>query len=275
MSTEPLNAEDQHHYLSWQKSHKRGKMAAGIIIVIYGTLFLLKELDVWLPSWTFSIGPIIMSVGLIVLIKHKFKVVFGYLLLLVGKLLLLKEIYPDKIDINLLWPILAILMGLGILFRSGRRPRCRNRHHHHHGRHHWKKEERWEKYRTYFEASSDLDNIAQDDFIDAVSIFGGVQKNVVSKRFRGADIVTIFGGNELNLSQADFNEQIVMDITNIFGGTTLTVPNNWELKSEIMTIFGSLEDKRPLKPQDTDLPTKVVILRGTCMFGGIEINSFN
>lgn len=268
-----MNAEDQHHYLSWQKSHKRGKMAAGIIVVIYGILFLLKELDVWLPSWTFSIGPIIMSVGLIVLIKHKFKAVFGYILLLVGKLLLLKELKVIDIDINLLWPILVILFGLMILFRSKRKSRFG--HHHHHGGHHWKKHERWEKQRAFFEAAADLDNIAQDDFIDAVSIFGGVQKRVISKTFRGADIVTIFGGNELNLSQADFNEQIVMDITNIFGGTTLTIPNNWELKSEIMTIFGSLEDKRPQQPENAEQPPKVIILRGTCMFGGIEINSFN
>lgn len=269
-----MNAEDQHQYLSWRKSHKRGKMAAGIIIVLYGTLFLLKEFDVWLPPWTFTIGPVICSIGLVVLIKQKFKDLFGYILLLVGSLFLVEELRPGTINVNIIWPILLIVFGLAIAFRS-RRKRFGHPPHHHRGRHHWKHRERWEKHHAFFEAAADLDNIAQDDFIDVVSIFGGVQKNVVSKNFRGADIVTIFGGNELNLSQADFTEQIVMDITNIFGGTTLTIPNNWELKSEIVTIFGSLEDKRPLHPKDTEQPPKIVILRGTCMFGGIEINSFN
>jgi predicted membrane protein len=274
MSTEPFNAEDQHHYLSWQKSHRRGKMAAGFMIVLFGVLYLLNEMNNdWIAPEVFTAGPIVGAIGIIVLVKHKFKSFFGYALMLVGSLLLWHEAKPDSFNINLLWPILVILFGLLLLFRSksGWRHRHHHHHHHHHGGHRWKKEH-WEK---YAEGAADLDNIAQDDFIDAVSIFGGVQKNVVSKNFRGADIVTIFGGNELNLSQADFNEQIVMDITNIFGGTTLTIPNNWALKSEIMTIFGSLEDKRPLQPKDVDQPQKLVILRGTCMFGGIEINSFN
>jgi hypothetical protein len=278
MSTDEMNAEDQHHYISWQKSHRRGKIAAGIIIVFYGVLFLLKETGNLAPGWdvAFTAGPIIIAIGLIALIKHKFKLVFGYFLLLVGKLFLLHEFYPEAISIKLLWPILVIFIGLALVFRSRKGPRmaqyrrrCDRHHHHRHNRPFWKHDP------DFFEKAEALDNIAADDFIDAVSIFGGVQKNVVSKTFRGADIVTIFGGNDLNLSQADFKEQIVMDVTNIFGGTTLTIPNNWQIKSEIVTIFGSLEDKRPITPKEHDEASKIVILKGTCLFGGIEINSFN
>lgn len=267
-----MNAEDQHRYLSWQKSNKRGKFAAGIIVILFGVLFLLKETGVHLPSWTFGPGTILIGVSLIVLIKHKFKALIGYILGLVGTLLVLKECYPDAINMKLVWPVLVILAGIGILFRSQRKSRF-HRHHHDHHRFH---RENWKKrHQAFFEGAEDLDNISQDDFIDAVSIFGGLQKNVVSKQFRGADIVTIFGGNEINLSQADFTDQIVMDVTNIFGGTTLTVPNNWEIKSEVVSIFGSIDDKRPITPKDVDAPSKVVLLRGSCMFGGIEINSYN
>lgn len=271
-----MNAEDQHRYLSWQKSHKRGRFAAGIVVTLFGVLFLLKEIGIALPTWTFSPGTILIGISLIILAKHKFKAIPGFIMLLVGVLLVLKAQYPEAIEMKFVWPVLVILAGLGMLIRSQRKSRFHHHHRHHHHDHHRYHRENWKKrHRAFFEGAEDLDNISQDDFIDAVSIFGGVQKNVVSKKFRGADIVTIFGGNEINLSQADFNDQIVMDVTNIFGGTTLTVPNNWEIKSEVVSIFGSIDDKRPITPKDPEAPAKIVLLRGSCMFGGIEINSFN
>ncbi|MDH4472558.1 MAG: LiaF-related protein [Fluviicola sp.] len=275
MSTEPINAEDQHHYLSWQKSNKRGKITTGLFVVVFGILYLLHETGVKLPTWTFTPGPFIIAFGLIVLVKHKFKSFFGYIMIVVGKLLIWKEIYPEAVNMNIIWPVLVILLGLFILFKSKPRSGPRGnrfekrrefRKKHHRGHRHYCED---------MEGIEDLENISQDDFIDAVSIFGGVQKNVVSKNFRGADIVTIFGGNEINLSQADFNHQIVMDVTNLFGGTTLTIPNHWQVKTEMVSIFGGIEDKRPSTEANTDNPDKIVILRGTCMFGGIEINSFN
>lgn len=272
MSTEPLNAEDQHSYLSWQKGNKRGKITAGIIIILFGVLFLLDEMNIQIPDWTFSAGPILISIGLISIVKHKFKTIFGYVLVAIGKLLIFNEIYPNSINMNLIWPVLVILLGIAILVRSQRKSmdKCgTNSHFHKEHRNRWKRDLGIDK------AVGDLDDISQDDFIDSVSIFGGMKKNVVSKQFRGADIVTIFGGNEINLSQADFTDQIVMDVTNIFGGTTLTVPNNWQIKSEVVTIFGGIEDKRPINATNDETAAKIIFLKGTCMFGGIEINSFN
>jgi len=271
MSTEPLNAEDQHRYLSWQKSNKRGKITAGIIVILFGVLFLLDELGIQIPEWTFSAGPILIGIGLITLVKHKFKTIIGYLLIGIGKLLIWNEIYPNSVNMNLIWPVLVIIAGISILVRSQLKSnqRFNQRHFSHRHRNDWKRDLGIDK------GVEDLDGISQDDFIDAVSIFGGMKKNVVSKQFRGADIVTIFGGNEINLSQADFNDQIVMDVTNIFGGTTLTVPNNWQIKSEVVTIFGGIEDKRPASIVNEELASKVLFLKGTCMFGGIEINSFS
>ena len=77
----------------------------------------------------------------------------------------------------------------------------------------------------------------------------------------------------MNLSQADIKGRVELEITTIFGGTKLIVPANWEVKSEAVTIFGGLEDKRSIQPGD---PTqeKILVLRGTVLFGGIEIKSF-
>ena len=103
----------------------------------------------------------------------------------------------------------------------------------------------------------------------------GIKKNIFSKTFRGGDIVTIFGGTELNLTQADVPHRIVLDITQIFGGAKIIIPPHWKIHSEdVVSIFGSVEDKRPILPDVNYDPTKLLILKGTNIFGGIDIKSY-
>lgn len=87
------------------------------------------------------------------------------------------------------------------------------------------------------------------------------------QRFKGGDIVNIFGGTELNLTQADITGKVTIEITTIFGGTKLIVPANWEVKSEAVTIFGGLEDKRSASVMNSN-GDKVLVLKGTVIFGG-------
>lgn len=259
----PLSPEDQHSLISWQQGRKRGKIAAGLVIITFGVLFLLRETGVHIPHWALHAPAILIGIGLVVLVKHKFRKLAGYILIAIGVLLMVKEWHPELINVRLIWPIVLIFVGLGFIFRN-RKNSCRKQHY----------KRNWKKEAGNFEGIELFDEVSKDDFIDAVSIFGGVQKNVISKQFKGADIVTIFGGNEINLSQADFTDKVVMDVTNIFGGTTLIIPANWQIESEIVAIFGGIEDKRQPIPSGDNTP-KVVILRGTCIFGGIEINSFS
>ena len=116
-------------------------------------------------------------------------------------------------------------------------------------------------------------NFDKQDFIDTTSIFGSTKKNILSKNFVGGDITNIFGGTELNLTQADIQGKAVIDITTIFGGAELFVPSHWTVKSEIVTIFGGVEDKRSISTIP-DTADKVLILKGTVIFGGIDIKNF-
>ena len=96
----------------------------------------------------------------------------------------------------------------------------------------------------------------------------------MTKDFKGGDVVNVFGGTELNLSQSDINGTAVLELTTIFGGTKLIVPSHWSVKSEAVTIFGGIEDKRQLLPPSLDRPEKILVLKGTVIFGGIDIKSF-
>lgn len=259
-----LDPEDQHSYLSWQKGQRRAKVMGGIVLVAFGVLFLLREANVYVADWILSWKMVLIAIGIITLVRHKFRKMFGYVLIILGTLFLLRDWYPHLINLKFIWPLLIIFFGLVIIFKP-------------HKPHRFKKRdfEKCRKHRFHFGDLENLEGISKDDFIDSVSFFSGIKKNVVSKQFRGGDIVTIFGGSELNLLQADFEEKAIVDITCLFGGMTLTIPPSWQVKSELTSVFGGIEDKtvRNATP-DAETGDKVLVLRGTCFFGGIEINNY-
>jgi hypothetical protein len=70
---------------------------------------------------------------------------------------------------------------------------------------------------------------------------------------------------------------VVLDLTQIFGGTKLIVPHHWKVQSkDLVAVFGGVEDKRPMlgSTSPTDENSKVLVLKGTCIFGGIDIKSY-
>ena len=110
------------------------------------------------------------------------------------------------------------------------------------------------------------------DVLDVASVFASTRKVVISKNFKGGEIVSVFAGTEINLSQADFTGPVKIEAVAVFGGMKLIVPANWEIRSETAVIVGGIEDNR--EPAAVTHPDKVVILEGVVIFGGIEINSY-
>jgi hypothetical protein len=115
-------------------------------------------------------------------------------------------------------------------------------------------------------------SFSSEDYIDATTVLGGIHKNILSKNFNGGDITIFMGGAEINLSQADIQGTAALDITQIMGGTKIIVPSNWEIRSQLTSVFGNIEDKRQ-NIGVTD-PQKVLIIDGTSVFGGIEIRNY-
>ena len=66
MKQDNLTPEDQHDFLSWEKGKNRGKLITGILIILFGVLFLMREMDVNIPRWIFSAPTILMAIGLVI-----------------------------------------------------------------------------------------------------------------------------------------------------------------------------------------------------------------
>jgi hypothetical protein len=113
-----------------------------------------------------------------------------------------------------------------------------------------------------------------DEYLDVTAVFSGVNRVVVSKDFKGGTATAVFGGTDINLTQADFNGTIEIEANCVFGGVEIVVPSNWNVKVKMDTVFGGVEDNRPVEMMSNN-PDKVLVIKGTCVFGGVEIKSYN
>lgn len=245
----------------------RGRGYAGLILLLIGAALLARQFGFWLPSWLYTWPMIVVMIGLFVGVKHHFRDVGWLIIVAMGGLFLMDEINPGMNIHHFVWPMFIIGVGLALLLRPRRRIRG------------WSGEGKY--YYHYCDTREPKTGppgkpvYQREDTIDVVSIFANVKKNILSKDFRGGETVCIFGGSEINMSQADIGSPIVIDTVNIFGGTKLIVPANWHIRSEeTVAIFGGVEDKRQQLPVNDARPEKVLILKGAAIFGGIEISSY-
>ena len=246
-----------------------GRLIAGALFIIIGAVWLLEAMHLIIsPSWFFTWPLFVILFGLFSGIRHRFRGGFWILIMLFGFLMLLNKMDPTLELNRFVGPFIILGIGLMFIFKphrsQWRRWDRRNRHN-------WRNDLAVNTSASGMDAEPDP--IDRRDFLDVTAVFGGVKKNVLSKNFRGGDIVSFMGGSEIDLTQADFQGRIKIDTTNIFGGTKLIVPPTWDVQSDMVAIFGGVDDKRQISGVKLD-PNKVLILDGTCMFGGIEIKSY-
>ena len=240
-----------------------GNILAGILLLIVGGALLLRQMNYPLPAWLFTWPMIVIVAGIFIGAINRFRD-FGWLLICaVGFFFLADDIWPAFDVGDYIWPAVIILVGLALLFR----PRFKTHYHADWG---WK--DTTEDYTEAAEPFKKDKKASKADTLDVAAVFGAVKKSLFSKTFKGGEIVSVFGGVEIDLSQADFEGKVVIESVQIFGGATLIVPPTWQVRSEAVAIFGGIEDKRRnVVPQE---PERILVLEGFAMFGGIEIKSY-
>lgn len=227
--------------------NSRTHLFLGIILVLLGVAVMAEIFDAvpWrMRDLIFSWQMILIVLGVIFISGSDNKST-GYILLGIGAFFIL----PRFFDVphywrSLFWPSLLILAGLLILFGKGRRTQI---------------------------AREKSDG---DDLLDDVDIFGGSEKVLHSQNFKGGKISNIFGGSKYDMRQAKLAEGTnILEVSMIFGGSKFIVPEDWDVKMEVTTIFGGFSDKRHRSIVVPDTNRKLII-RGEAIFGGGELTYF-
>lgn len=237
---------------SFQNPHSSQKSrysTTGIVLVLLGLILLAGNLG-FIPQHLWDIifqWPSIFAIIAIINVinrKHTPALIFAILWVI----FIWPDIFPQlQIEMGKLWPVLLILAG--VLFING----------------HQKRKNRTPKKSEETHANEQLEEVA---------IFGENIRRIETDHFTGGEVTSIFGGNELYFNNSRIApEGAVMQIVNIFGGTKLVVPRDWNIQIEVVSILGGFADKRIYNPGE--VPSgQTLKIKGVAIFGGGEIANY-
>lgn len=217
-----------------------GRVIIGILLIILGALFVMRNYEILdFPYEYFTWEYFFILIGLLFFLLSRNKTA-GIVLIAIG----LFNLVPE------LWPLLLVLVGLYIIFgRKG-------------------------KFRHSTESTEPGQPKNSNDYFESISIFGGGSKIINSDNFKGGNIVSIFGGSEINLTNSKLADgENSIEITALFGGTTLIVPADWNVELDVLPIFGGFGDKRMKDPNKKIQEGRKLLIKGIVLFGGGEIKT--
>ena len=124
-----------------------------------------------------------------------------------------------------------------------------------------------QKKQTEFTLYSVSDDVPEDDWM--VHIFGGSQRQHAWNVPRRIRMVNIFGGGELDFTQAKFAARKTrITMLCLFGGATFYVPEGVNAVSKAICIFGGVHNSAP---SSSDPNAPMLVIEGLMLFGGAHI----
>jgi predicted membrane protein len=222
------------------------RLIIGLVIIVVGVIALLMNLgyNVDIDLWDY--WPLILIfIGLSRIFQppEYRNLWFGLIFTLVGILFLLDNFYLIRFGFSELWPFVLILVGIAILKHgySGSKGR-----------------------------STDV------DYIDHSAVLGGGEYRYTSKTLKGGKLFAFMGGCEVDLRQADIqDDEMMIDIFAMMGGIEIKVPESWQVTVRGLPLMGGLSNNTyQSKTEGGTAPTgKKLLVKGTAIMGGIEVKN--
>jgi predicted membrane protein len=227
----------------------RGGIVTGSIFILIGLAFLLDHLGIISIGSLWRFWPMLLILAGVLNFLSQRRA-WGVLLTFAGVILELNELGITRFGWAAFWPMMLIALGLFVMWGSSQ----------------------WSSKAT---APTSGTGDPRTTLNEAV-VFGGLERRMTSQDFQGGDITAIFGGVELDLTEANIKgTEATLAITAIFGGVEVRIPPTWQVAFRGAPIFGGIEDKtrtsRVDDPANSNL--KVLVITGAVIFGGLEIKN--
>lgn len=228
-------------------SYKR--IIIGIILVLAGFLLILRNTGIFsdfIDEVIFSWPMLLVVIGLVITVGSSGRKTAGIIIMAVGAFFLIPLIFRESFHMyNMFWPSIFIIVGILFIFS-------------------WRREWR---------ASGKISE-SGEDIIDFVYVFSGGERQIASNNFRGGKVTAVFGGTEIDLTRSVLAPGTnVLEIVCVFGGVTVIVPDEWDVKIEVTPVLGGFGDERKLQPGRVAESGKQLLIKGVVVFGGGEVKS--
>lgn len=223
--------------------NKTSNMLWGLVLIVLGLIFGLNTLDIthiniFFDGWwtLFIIVPCFID-----LFKEKDKTgnIIG---LVIGICLLLG--CNNIIDFNLIWklmfPIALVIVGLSLILKDTINGKIKK----------------------------EMKKLNKNTDKEYYATFGAQNLDFNNEDFNGCNLNAVFGGIKCDLRNTKIKKDAIINASAIFGGITLYIPDNVNVKLVSTPIFGGVSDERIKNDKDSDI---TLYINATCMFGGIEL----
>ena len=225
--------------------NKLTRILWGVVLVAVGVLFGLKamdiiDFDIFFDGWWTLL---IIVPSLISLITQKDKT--GSLIaLIVGVVLFLAS--RDIITFAMLWklliPVIIIIVGISLIFKDSFNKKAKD-------------------------AIKRL-NARGLPMKQGTAMFASQKISFAGDDFYGAELNAVFGGLDCNLRDVYITEDTVINVSCIFGGIDILLPDNVNVEICTTPIFGGVSNKTG-RPFVAGAPT--VFISGVAVFGGVDV----
>lgn len=222
----------------------QGRILVGAMLLLFGTLALLDNLDIFSTRDIFHFWPMVfIIVGVLKISKSDSTT--GYIIgggfIVLGTMLTLQYMGIIHFRMRDLWPVFLIFAGLMVIFKG-----------------------------KLGDKNSYLNGQAnQDSVCNIVAVMSGNKLQNSSQDFKGGEINAVMGGVELDLRQASIQSEATLNVFAMWGGIELKIPNDWTVISHGSPILGGFDDKT-VPPM---LNTKKLYIKGYAVMGGVEIKN--
>ena len=222
---------------------KTSNLLWGLLLVIVGIIFGLNALEItniniFFDGWwtLFIIVPCLID-----LFKEDDKTgnIIG---LTIGIFLFLS--CQDIVDFSIIWklliPFALVLVGLSLIFNDSLKSKIKK----------------------------EIKKLNKNNDKEYCATFGNQNLDFDQEKFTGCSLNAIFGGVKCDLRNAIIKEDTVVNASAIFGGISILVPENVNIKITSTPLFGGVSDERKTKTNDNKV---TLYINATCMFGGVSV----
>ena len=211
-------------------------LAVSVVLIL--NAFAITNISIFFDGWWTMFIIVPSSIGLFTS-RNKSANIIG---LIVGIILLL--VCQNVLDNDILWklivPVIIAVIGIKMIFGG------------------------IGKDKSFIKCIDEN----KDNIKTAFAAFSGQDVVFDNEVFRGAELTAVFGGIKLDLRNAVFEGDTVVNACCIFGGADILLPDNVNIKVNSNSLFGGIDNK---KHQNSKENVHTVYLNGTCIFGGVDI----
>ena len=212
----------------------------GIILILLGIGFLLQQFtafdfgDILYTYWP----SILIIIGLVKLVQKQSSTLGNIILILIGALFQANRLGLINYSFgDIFWPAILILVGLNFIL--SRKPNYSS------------------------------DSLDEESSVNNFVIFSGIKTLNYSQSFKGGTATALFGGIDIDLRGANISDgEAYLELTAMFGGIDLLVPQDWKVEVTGVPILGGWENKTIL---NTNPDAPVLKVKCFVAFGGIEV----